>query len=183
MMELICGACQGRFRVSVPGTTVACPHCGTHVQAPVAAQIQQSAVIPNKPQSRSLSPAQATILILILILIAGLFAWSPDRNRKAADLPVKETANAELQQKRKQLIDDLYVKGVFDTIDGDPRWYVTPKFMALDFGTKQKFAGILFAWKYKLPADESSSGEILLLYDSITGKRVGHFSDRGLKME
>ncbi len=33
-MELICGACQGRLLVEAPGTTVACPHCGTHLQTP-----------------------------------------------------------------------------------------------------------------------------------------------------
>lgn len=35
-MELICGACHGRLLVETPGTTVACPHCGTHLQAPAA---------------------------------------------------------------------------------------------------------------------------------------------------
>jgi hypothetical protein len=34
VMELTCGACGGRFAAEVPGSTVACPHCGTHVQAP-----------------------------------------------------------------------------------------------------------------------------------------------------
>ena len=33
-MELICGACHGRLLAEVPGTTVACPHCGTHLQTP-----------------------------------------------------------------------------------------------------------------------------------------------------
>ncbi len=35
-MELICGACHGRLLAEVPGTTVACPHCGTHLQTPAA---------------------------------------------------------------------------------------------------------------------------------------------------
>src|SRR5690349_12191969 len=35
-MELICGACHGRLLVETPGTTVACPHCGTHLQTPAA---------------------------------------------------------------------------------------------------------------------------------------------------
>ncbi len=35
-MELICGACQGRLLVELPGTTVACPHCGTYLQTPTA---------------------------------------------------------------------------------------------------------------------------------------------------
>lgn len=33
-MELICGACHGRLLAELPGTTVACPHCGTHLQTP-----------------------------------------------------------------------------------------------------------------------------------------------------
>ena len=36
MMELICGACHGRLLAELPGTTVACPHCGTHLQTPAA---------------------------------------------------------------------------------------------------------------------------------------------------
>jgi hypothetical protein len=33
-MELICGACHGRLLVESPGSTVACPHCGTFLQTP-----------------------------------------------------------------------------------------------------------------------------------------------------
>ena len=36
MMELICGACHGRLLAELPGSTVACPHCGTHLQTPAA---------------------------------------------------------------------------------------------------------------------------------------------------
>ena len=36
MMELICGACHGHLLVEQPGTTVACPHCGVHLQTPAA---------------------------------------------------------------------------------------------------------------------------------------------------
>lgn len=35
MLELICGACQGRLLVETPGTTVACPHCGTVLETAV----------------------------------------------------------------------------------------------------------------------------------------------------
>src|SRR5260370_420787 len=35
-MELICGACHGRLLAESPGTTVACPHCGTLLQTPAA---------------------------------------------------------------------------------------------------------------------------------------------------
>ena len=40
-MELICGACHGRLLVEMPGTTVACPHCGTHLQTPAAEALPQ----------------------------------------------------------------------------------------------------------------------------------------------
>jgi hypothetical protein len=33
-MELICGACHGRLLVESPGSTVACPHCGTFLETP-----------------------------------------------------------------------------------------------------------------------------------------------------
>jgi len=35
VLELICGACGGRLLVETPGTTVACPHCGTVLEAPL----------------------------------------------------------------------------------------------------------------------------------------------------
>ena len=35
-MELICGACHGRLLAELPGTTVACPHCGAHLHTPPA---------------------------------------------------------------------------------------------------------------------------------------------------
>lgn len=35
-MELTCGNCQGRFIAAVPGSIVACPHCGVHLQTPAA---------------------------------------------------------------------------------------------------------------------------------------------------
>jgi len=46
-MELICGACHGRLLAELPGTTVACPHCGTHLQTPAV---------------ESATPAEASIM-------------------------------------------------------------------------------------------------------------------------
>lgn len=33
-IDLVCGQCQGRLIAELPGTVVACPHCGTHLQVP-----------------------------------------------------------------------------------------------------------------------------------------------------
>ena len=41
-MELSCGQCQGRLLADQPGTVVACPHCGAHLQVPGAAPVGSS---------------------------------------------------------------------------------------------------------------------------------------------
>lgn len=33
-IDLVCGQCQGRLIAEQPGSVVACPHCGTHLQVP-----------------------------------------------------------------------------------------------------------------------------------------------------
>ncbi len=33
-IELVCGNCQGRLAAETPGSVVACPHCGAHLQVP-----------------------------------------------------------------------------------------------------------------------------------------------------
>lgn len=33
-IDLVCGHCQGRLIAEQPGSVVACPHCGTHLQVP-----------------------------------------------------------------------------------------------------------------------------------------------------
>lgn len=47
-MELTCGNCQGRFIAAVPGSIVACPHCGVHLQTP-AAESAPTAPLPPAP--------------------------------------------------------------------------------------------------------------------------------------
>src|SRR5207245_2059255 len=50
------GACHGRLLAELPGTTVACPHCGTHLQTPAAepsSQPEQAVVIESGDGSSS----------------------------------------------------------------------------------------------------------------------------------
>lgn len=35
-IDLVCGQCSGRFLAEEPGSVVACPHCGAHLQVPSA---------------------------------------------------------------------------------------------------------------------------------------------------
>jgi hypothetical protein len=56
-MELICGACHGRLLAESPGTTVACPHCGTFLQTP-AGKIPEEAgtLFPDADRSEGHGP-------------------------------------------------------------------------------------------------------------------------------
>jgi len=49
-MELVCGACQGRLLVELPGTTVACPHCGTYLQTAVSAEPGAATILVDPPE-------------------------------------------------------------------------------------------------------------------------------------
>jgi hypothetical protein len=57
-IELVCGKCQGRLLVETPGSVVACPHCGVHLQtaAPAADESTEVAAIipPSGPAERDL---------------------------------------------------------------------------------------------------------------------------------
>jgi hypothetical protein len=61
-MELICGACQGRLFAESPGTTVACPHCGAHLQTPAAQPDlgTQEAILSDSSQGPATGPLSAT---------------------------------------------------------------------------------------------------------------------------
>jgi hypothetical protein len=56
-MELICGACHGRLLAEAPGSTVACPHCGTLLQTPTdAGQGSGGAFFPGPDESAATGP-------------------------------------------------------------------------------------------------------------------------------
>jgi hypothetical protein len=57
---------------------------------------------------------------------------------------------------------------------------VAPRFYELDFDTKQKFVGVVYAYAY----DGSGDYEIVRVMDSRTNKSVGTFSKGlGLKLD
>jgi hypothetical protein len=101
---------------------------------------------------------------------------------------VYEKADADLQAKRKEVIDDLLNKDrLFHKIEyhkSSVDAWVTPRFMLLDIDTKRKFCNIVFCHAFELPRKGGDHrGKALTLYHSVSGKEVGSFNlDDGLQM-
>jgi hypothetical protein len=73
------------------------------------------------------------------------------------------------------LIQKLINEGVFTKVDIPgklPRVYVTPRFNALDFDTKQKFVSVVAAYHY----DNKDWLRTVRVMDSRANKEIGDFS-------
>lgn len=92
-------------------------------------------------------------------------------------------ALADMQSDRKAFIQKLMNKGVFQKVEvpGNlPHLWVKPAFYTLDFDTKSKFVNVVYA--YYITQDPKYN--IVVLYDSQTGKEVGKYAEvyGGLKL-
>lgn len=88
----------------------------------------------------------------------------------------------ETQQKRENLIRKMMEQGIFykTEITGTlPKLWVAPGFYGLAFDDKQKFVSVVAAYYLA----QSPRWNIIVLKDSRTGKRVGQFDERGLRLE
>ncbi|MBI5759625.1 MAG: hypothetical protein HZA46_13990 [Planctomycetales bacterium] len=63
-MELTCGNCQGRFIAAVPGSIVACPHCGVHLQTPAAESAPAPLPIQTLPPAASIPEPSSPPVVL-----------------------------------------------------------------------------------------------------------------------
>jgi hypothetical protein len=92
-------------------------------------------------------------------------------------------ALADMQSDRKAFIQKLINKGVFQKVETPgnlPHLWVKPPFYILDFDTKSKFVNVVYA--YYITQDPKYN--IVVLYDSQTGKAVGKYAEvyGGLKL-
>jgi len=91
--------------------------------------------------------------------------------------------SSEMQAGRKKLIQDLIEKGIFQKIEVPgtlPRLWVRPGFYLLDYDTKQQFVSVVYAYCF----EDESMGNIVRIYDSLSGKDVGGYTLlSGLKMK
>ena len=111
----------------------------------------------------------------------------PDAPKSTAP---KETADAELQEKRKKSIGVYIQENVIDKVTGDKvaKMWVKPRFYSQPFEDKKIIASLVYTWFYKCPlnvkAEDTESGDHVQILDSTSGKQVGHFNPRrGLTMD
>ena len=93
-------------------------------------------------------------------------------------------ALADVQDDRMAFIQKLVKKGIFQKVEvpGNlPHLWVKPAFYELDFETKSKFVNVVYAYY----VEEDPKYNIVVLYDSQTGKVVGKYAEvyGGLKLQ
>lgn len=128
-------------------------------------------------------------LVAILLVIGAIGAAMTSRPapRDYVANPVQRAAatidkSPQLQAERQAFIQRLIQQGGIQKIETPgnlPRAWVTRTFMSLDFDTKAKLIGVVYAFYF----DGSNSSDVVVLIDSVTGKRVGIYSDLGLKLD
>lgn len=98
---------------------------------------------------------------VVALAAAGLYVAVPKE-------PAKVASPAAVKQ-----VQQLVGAGVFERVQlgKTPVAYVTQAFHRADHSAKQRFAGYLW---------QATAEDIVLLYDSRTGKSVGHISNLGL---
>lgn len=112
--------------------------------------------------------------------VRGNVAAAPTKSSASAaapaGLPAGFDASAEMQQQRLALINKLIGQGVFQKIEKPrqvPYLWVRPGFYALDFDMKEKFSNVAYAY---FRANDPAV-QLVILYDSRTGKRAGTYSE------
>lgn len=97
-----------------------------------------------------------------------------------------ETASKELQAKRLALMQKYIKLGVVHKITTPgtvANLYVTRDFLDLSIDDKQLICGVFAAWAYAVPqGGNMKDDDLLRLFDSRSGKKIGECNARGLKM-
>jgi len=130
---------------------------------------------------------RASLLILVsglLFLVAcGAPASAPSPTpapTPSPDLPKVQ----ELQERRYTFIQKMIAEGIFLKVEQPakfPHVWVTSEFYSLNFEDKQAFISVVYTY-YLIKNPEA---DMVILYDSKTGKQVGVFAETygGLKLE
>lgn len=124
-------------------------------------------------------------LLAVLMWLCGAAAVSqPVQARPVPPNAAASAAPGEMQPQRLALINKLIGMGVFQKIEKPrqlPYLWVKPGFYQLDFEMKQKFVGVVYMY-FKT---DDPGVQLVVLYDSRTGKRAGRFSENlgGLNLD
>lgn len=119
-----------------------------------------------------------------LLCVGHAFRDSGDS--EAETNSVRNTASAELQKQRAELIQKWKNLHVIQNIDApatDPHLHVLPAFHLLTFAEKQSLVGLCYAWYFGLPKETTRFNGFMHLIDAMTNKRIGIFTlDGGLTL-
>lgn len=90
------------------------------------------------------------------------------------------------QEVRKLAIDELVSKGTFEKLEPSekpPRLYVKQDFIKLHPEAREKLVSLVHAYCGDLPGNDAKDSLVIAVYDSGTGKKIGQYTQKGLKLE
>ena len=95
-----------------------------------------------------------------------------------------QQVSTELQQQRYEFMNKLVDNGIIEKIEKPGKYahvWIMPTFYTLKFTDKESFINVVYAYYIS----ENPKSDIVILYDSITGKEVGNYAAvyGGLKMK
>ena len=139
---------------------------------------------------RSIVSKPAGHLLLISVLLIG----GCEKPKSGSGQPGSPSAPLEMDRSRKaqaerlRLIDKLQREGVIAQVDRPgmvPHVWVTSQFIALDSASKRRYMKTVFCYfAAPEPYFGTQEGDILVIRDSGSGRRIGHYSARtGLTLE
>lgn len=126
------------------------------------------------------------LLFIVGCLTFAVWVFAPSSTPTAPPPPAKATIDKSpaLQASRQKLIEQMInQQALFTKVERNgktmPRAWVTPKFMLLDFESKQKFLGVIYAFYL----DGSEPLASVALINALNGEEVGRFSAAGLDID
>jgi hypothetical protein len=156
----------------VSDKATACPGCGF-----------------AKPKRQEFGCGTLILAGIIIVVFTSMFksCFGNDDQYKNSSSPIvtpaaAPTADPQMQAQRQEFIRKQIESGIFQKIEipGNlPHLWVTPRFKNLDFDTKKKFVSVVYAYYIS----QNPSFNIVVLYDSQTGKKTGQFSEQAGQLE
>ena len=121
-------------------------------------------------------------LALTAMLLSG--CGTPAPTTPTPTPPPISPEEQKLQEQRYTFIQDMIAEGIFLKVEQPadfPHVWVTSVFYALNFEDKQAFISVVYAYY----STQDPEADMVVLYDSKTGKKVGVFAEvyGGLKLD
>lgn len=100
-----------------------------------------------------------------------------------ASKPAKQRDATEQEQtERKAILRGLVASGIFQKIEHGEVW-VSAGWYGLNYEQKEHFAGLAYAYAFRVPPQGQPTDSILGIRDNKSGKRIGTLSRNGLNLD